>query len=153
MEREILTVNPNCEIVNSRVIEAAREKVFQAWTNPDILQRWWGPAGFTNTFKEFDLRPGGKWSFIMHGPEKGNYVNECIFIKIEKPKLIAWDRLSNPKFRVVASFDEVQESKTKITFRMQFESEKECNKIKRFVPEKNEENFDRLEMELQRSGK
>ena len=153
MEREILTVDPNCEIVNSRVIDAAQEKVFQAWTNPDILQRWWGPAGFTNTFKEFDLRPGGKWSFIMHGPESGNYVNECIFIKIEKPKLIAWDHLSNPKFRVVASFDEVQESKTKIIFRMQFENESECNKIKSFAPEKNEENFDRLEVELQRSGK
>jgi uncharacterized protein YndB with AHSA1/START domain len=60
--------------------------------DPNHLKNWWGPKGFTNTFNEFDLRPGGKWSFVMHGPDKGNYVNECEFVKIEKPKLIAWKR-------------------------------------------------------------
>src|SRR5437870_2096062 len=104
MEAGIPSVSSGCEIVNSRVINASIEKLFQAWTDPAILQRWWGPAGFTNTFHEFDLRPGGKWRFIMHGPDKGNYFNECVFVRIEKPTLIIWDHISNPKFLVVVAF-------------------------------------------------
>jgi uncharacterized protein YndB with AHSA1/START domain len=90
MTSEIISTTPECEIVSARIINAARELVFMAWTDPNHLKNWWGPAGFTNTFNEFDLRPGGRWRFIMHGPEKGNYPNDCEFIKIEKPSLIAW---------------------------------------------------------------
>ena len=114
MTTEILNVTPDCQIISSRVVNAPIEIVFQAWTDPHHLASWWGPAGFTNTFKEFDLRPGGKWSFTMHGPEKGNYPNECVFIKIEKPNLIAWYRLSKPIFQVVASFEEVDAANTKL---------------------------------------
>ena len=86
----------------------------------------------------------------MHGPEKGNYVNEVVFIKIEKPVRIAWNRLSNPIFQVVASFEELAIDRTKIVFKMLFENEGLCNTIRRFAPEKNEENFDKLENELRR---
>ncbi len=72
----IMPTNPDHEIVSSRIVNASRELVYRAWTEPNHLKNWWGPAGFTNTFKEFDLRPGGKWNFIMHGPDKGNYLNE-----------------------------------------------------------------------------
>ena len=148
MTTEILNVTPDCQIISSRVVNAPIETVFQAWTDPHHLANWWGPAGFTNTFKEFDLRPGGRWRFTMHGPEKGNYENECVFIKIEKPNLIAWYRLSKPIFQVVASFEEVDIARTKLVFKMLFETADECNKLKKFVPEKNEENFDKLEAEL-----
>jgi uncharacterized protein YndB with AHSA1/START domain len=107
-----------------------------------------GAAGFTNSFNEFDLRPGGKWNFIMHGPDKGNYQNECVFLKIDKPNLIAWDRLSKPIFQVVVTFEELAAGMTKIIFKMIFNSAEECNKVKSFAPGKNEENFDRLENEL-----
>ena len=148
MESEIIPATPDCEIVSSRIVNAPRETVYDAWTDPNHLKNWWGPAGFTNTFKKFDLRPGGKWSFVMHGPGKGNYPNECEFIKIEKPALIAWKRFSKPIFKVVARFEEVSVSKTKIVFKMIFDSAGECNKLKKYVVDKNEENFDRLEKEL-----
>ena len=150
MATEIISTTPDCEIVSSRVVDAAIDFVFTAWTDPAHLKNWWGPAGFTNTFNEFDLRPGGRWSFIMHGPEKGNYPNECEFIKIEKPNLIAWQRISKPIFQVLASFEEVHGNKTKIVFKMLFNSPEECNKLKPFVVDKNEENFDRLEKELEK---
>ena len=102
MSSEIISTTPDCEIVSTRIVNASRQLVFTAWTDPNHLKSWWGPAGFTNTFNEFDLRPGGKWSFIMHGPDKGNYHNECEFIKIEKPSLIAWKRHSKPLFQVLA---------------------------------------------------
>ncbi len=142
--------NSDCEIVSSRTVDFVRDIVYKAWTDPEHLKNWWGPKGFTNTFNEFDLRPGGKWSFIMHGPDKGNYANECEFIKIEKPSLISWKRYSQPLFQVVATFQEVTSSKTKIVFRMIFDTVEECNKVKLFAPDKNEENFDRLEVELRR---
>ena len=120
MASEIISTTPDCEIVSSRIVNTAREIVFTAWTDPNHLKNWWGPAGFTNTFNEFDLRPGGKWRFTMHGPDKGNYPNECEFIKIVKPALIAWKRHSKPIFRVVTTFEEVSAGKTKIIFKMLF---------------------------------
>jgi uncharacterized protein YndB with AHSA1/START domain len=146
---EFIPANPDCEIVSTRIFNAPRETVFTAWTDPHHLKNWWGPAGFTNTFNEFDLRPGGRWKFIMHGPGGvGNYPNECEFIKIERPSLIAWKRHSKPLFRVVATFEEVAADKTRVVFKMIFDTEEECNKLKGFVIDKNEENFDRLENEL-----
>ena len=145
MEIDFFNVPSDCEIVSSRLIKASPEAVFEAWTDPEKLREWWGPKGFTNTFKEFDLRPGGKWSFTMHGPEKGNYENECVFLKIEKPRLIVWDRLSQPLFRVVTTFEEHSQSFTHLIFRMQFPNKNDCEKLRKFVPEKNEENFDKLE--------
>jgi uncharacterized protein YndB with AHSA1/START domain len=149
MNSEFLDVTPDCEIVSSRIMPYPPEVVFKAWTDPDILKIWWGPAGFTNTFHEYDLRPGGHWRFTMHGPEKGNYQNHCVFLKIEEPNLIAWNRLSNPIFRVVATFDRTTDGNTDMNFRMQFAGKEECDKIRKFAIDKNEENFDRLEMVLQ----
>ncbi|MGQ7944534.1 SRPBCC family protein [Flavobacterium sp. WC2509] len=148
MTTEIITTTPESEIVSSRIVNFSRELVYRAWTEPDHLKKWWGPAGFTNIFNEYDLQVGGKWSFIMHGPDKGNYPNECEFIKIEKPSLIAWKRHSKPLFQVLATFEEVSSEKTKIVFKMLFNSAEECNKLRPFVVDKNEENFDRLENEL-----
>ncbi len=143
-----IDISPDCEIVTTRMLQANRESVFRAWTDPAILQRWWGPSGFTNTFHEFNPVPGGKWKFIMHGPEKGNYPNECVFLRVETPSLISWDRISQPHFRVVTTFEEVTGDQTILTFRMQFSSKEGCDKIRPFATGKNEENFDKLEVEL-----
>lgn len=148
MATEILITTPDCEIVSSRIFNVKRDQLFLAWSNPEYLKNWWGPMGFTNTFNEFDFRVGGKWSFVMHAPDKGNYANECEFIKIESPSIIAWKRYSKPIFQVVATFDEVFENQTKLVFKMLFSSANECRKVKVFAVEKNEENFDRLEKEL-----
>jgi len=148
MTTEILTTTPDCEIVSTRIFNAPNELLYRAWAEPAHLKNWWGPAGFTNTFNEFDFRVGGKWSFVMHGPDKGNYANECEFIKIEKPSLIAWKRHSQPIFQVVALFEKINSNQTKLIFKMLFDTANECEKLKKFVVDKNEENFDKLEIEL-----
>jgi uncharacterized protein YndB with AHSA1/START domain len=61
--------SPDREIVTTRAIAAPPELVFKAWCDPAHLVHWWGPKGFTNTFHEFDPRPGGAWRFVMHGPD------------------------------------------------------------------------------------
>jgi uncharacterized protein YndB with AHSA1/START domain len=124
-------ISPHCVIINSRIVNAPIETVFKAWTDPVHLANWWGPAGFTNTFLEHDFRVGGRWKFIMHGPEKGNYSNECVFTHIEEPSFIAWQRISKPLFKVAVSFEKIDGSKTQVTFRMLFDSAEECSKLKK----------------------
>ncbi|MDP5200461.1 SRPBCC family protein [Flavobacterium sp. DG2-3] len=148
MTSAILTITPDSEIVTTRVLNFPQELVFKAWSTPEHLKNWWGPKGFTNTFHEFDFREGGKWTFTMHGTEKGNYENDVEFIKIEKPNLIAWKRHSKPLFQISTTFEIVAENQTKVVFKMLFETEEECQKLKPYVVDKNEENFDKLEVEL-----
>jgi len=135
-------------ISSSRALNAPLNIVYHAFENPKHLANWWGPEGFTNTFHEFDLQPGGKWILTMHGPEKGNYENASVFKTIEPLKLITWERVSKPLFNMEIAFEKLSNTKTKISFKMIFESAEECNKLKPFVIPKNEENFDRLEREL-----
>ena len=145
---DLFRTSSDCEIVSSRVFNASVASLFEAWSVPNHLANWWGPKGFTNTFNEFDFRVGGKWSFVMHGPDRGNYPNECEFIKIIPNELIAWNHLSKPKFRIVVLFKSLSKDMTEIVFKMQFDSPNECDKLKTYVPSKNEENFDKLENEL-----
>lgn len=150
MPNQIPHTTPDCEIVSSRIFHVKRETLFRAWAEPEHLKNWWGPAGFSNTFEAFDFREGGRWRFVMHGPDKGNYANECEFIRIEEPSLIYWKRHSKPFFQVLATFEEIAPEQTKLVFKMLFDTAEECGKVKKFAVDKNEENFDRLELELSR---
>jgi uncharacterized protein YndB with AHSA1/START domain len=140
-----MSTNLTTEIINFRVLNFSTEEVFQAFENPDLLMKWWGPKGFTNTFHVFDLQVDGVWKLTMHGPEKGNYENESIFSEVEKNKRVAWKRITQPLFNMVVEFEEIDSKSSKITFHMSFDSVEECNKIRRFATPSNEENFDRLE--------
>lgn len=148
MTSDILTTTSDSEIVTTRILNFPQDLVFKAWSYPEHLKNWWGPKGFTNTFHEFDFRVGGIWKFTMHGPERGNFENECEFIKIDKPNFIAWKRHSKPLFQILTTFEAITENETKVVFKMLFETEAECQKLKPYVVDKNEENFDKLEVEL-----
>ncbi|PYM42811.1 MAG: polyketide cyclase [Candidatus Rokuibacteriota bacterium] len=135
------------EIVTTRVIDAPRERVFKAWTDPEHLAQWWGPKGFTNTFQEFDMRPGGAWRFVMHGPDGVDYKNKSVFVEIVRPERIVFKHVSGPQFQVTATFTE-QAGKSRLIFRMLFDTAAESAKVKGFAVEANEQNFDRLEAQL-----
>lgn len=132
-------------ITSTRTFNYPVSQVYQAWANPELLAQWWGPKGFTNTFHEHDLRPGGRWIFTMHGPEAGNYENATTFVEVQPEKFLSWTRQSQPYFNVEVSFEAISDNKTKVVFQMIFDNEKLYNTINAFAPEKNEENFDRLE--------
>jgi uncharacterized protein YndB with AHSA1/START domain len=132
------------------MFNAPRKLVYKAWTEPAHLKAWWGPNGFTNTFNEFDFRVGGKWKFVMHGPEKGNYVNEVTFVFISERERLIWDRQSQPLFQVDVIFEEVSNEQTRVVFKQIFKTAEECAKLRKYVPEKNEENMDRFGEELKR---
>ena len=77
------------EIVVSRVIDAPRELVFQAFTEVRHLSQWWGPEGFTTTTREFEFRVGGEWIFVMHGPDGTDYQEWISYTDITPPGRIA----------------------------------------------------------------
>jgi uncharacterized protein YndB with AHSA1/START domain len=77
------------EIVISRVIDAPRELVFEAFTEVH-LSRWWGPEGFTTTTRSFEFRVGGEWDFVMHGPDGTDYTEWISWTEIVPPEGIAW---------------------------------------------------------------
>ena len=77
------------EIVISRVIDAPRELVFEAFTEVRHLSRWWGPEGFTTTTRAFEFRVGGEWDFVMHGPDGTDYQEWISWTEIAPPERIA----------------------------------------------------------------
>jgi len=77
------------ESVHSRLIHAPRERVFRALADPRHLARWWGPEGFSSTFETFEFRPGGRWRFVMHGPDGTDYPNENVLREIVAPERVA----------------------------------------------------------------
>ena len=77
------------EIVISRVIDAPRELVFEAFTEVRHLSRWWGPDGFTTTTRSFEFREGGEWNFVMHAPDGTDYQEWITWTEIVPPERIA----------------------------------------------------------------
>jgi uncharacterized protein YndB with AHSA1/START domain len=148
MTNKPATEQAACEIVSTRVFNAPRERLFKAFSDPDDLSHWWGPKGFTNTFHEFDLRPGGAWRFTMHAPDGADYQNECVFIEVVKPERVVFEhREPIHRFQMTITFAE-QHDKATITWRMRFESAEECARVRRIIVEANEQNFDHLEAHL-----
>ena len=77
------------EIVVSRVIDAPRELVFEAFTAVRHLSQWWGPEGFYTTTRAFEFRVGGEWVFVMHGPDGTDYPEWISWTEIAPPERIA----------------------------------------------------------------
>jgi uncharacterized protein YndB with AHSA1/START domain len=78
------------EIVITRVFNAPRAMVFDTWTDPKHLVHWWGPNGFKVTMQQMDLRPGGDWRMILHGPDGRDYQNNISVLEVEKPKKLVY---------------------------------------------------------------
>lgn len=117
------------EILTSRTLKAPRELVFEVWTNPKHVVHWWGPTGFTNTIHEMDVKPGGVWRFMMHGPDGVDYPNKIVFKEVIKPRLLSYDhgwdvddlKQDSRTFEVTVTF-EAKGNTTLITMKMVFKT-------------------------------
>lgn len=110
------------EIVLARVIDAPRNVVYAAWTDPEQIQEWFGPSGMVIETREIDLKPGGVWRFDMVAPDGTRYSNRMIFLRMDAPALIevehGSDQDNDPgKFRMLVTFDEQGNGKTVLTLR------------------------------------
>ena len=136
------------EFVHSRLINAPLERVFRAFSEPEHLARWWGPNGFTSTFHTFDLRVGGKWTFVLHGPDGTDYPNENVFVEVVAPQRVVVEHLSeNHHFYLTITFGSV-ENNTSVGWRQVFDNVEHKERVAHIVEEANEQNLDRLEAEV-----
>ena len=133
------------EIVYERVLAAPRKLVFEAFTDPRRLERWWGPEGFTSRFEAFDPRPGGAWRLVMRGPDGAEYPNEWEFVAIERPGRIALRHL-RPMHAFLLTVTLAEHSgSTALTWRMRLGSAEEVATLGGVIAAANEQNLDRLE--------
>lgn len=106
------------EIAVSRLFAAPRELVYRMWTEPEHIVHWWGPEGFTDTVKIMDVRPGGRWSHVMHGPDGVDYQNEAVYVEVTPPERLVFDHLA-PDFRMTVTFED-QGGKTLVRMQLLF---------------------------------
>jgi uncharacterized protein YndB with AHSA1/START domain len=116
--------NEDRELVMTRDFDAPRDLVFQAWTDPAHLPQWFGPNGFSLTVHEIDVRPGGMWRFIMHGPDGTDYSNRVVYQEIVRPERLVYlhgeDVDDDPgAFHVTVRFEEV-DGRTRMTQKILF---------------------------------
>ena len=121
------------EIVLSRLLNAPRDMVWDAWTDPAQIVKWWGPNGFTTTTHEMAVAPGGVWRFIMHGPDGRDYHNKIVFSEVVKPERLVYRHAGEKgtedvKFHVTVNF-EPQGRKTLLTMRMVFATAEEREEV------------------------
>jgi len=121
------------EIVTSRLLDAPRELVFEAWTDPKQVVQWWGPHGFTTTTDEMSVTPGGIWRFVMHGPDGRDYKNKIIYTEVVRPERLVYrhageDEHEDVRFHVTVTF-EAQGRKTLLTMRSVFATAQERDDV------------------------
>ncbi len=113
------------EIVITRMVDAPRELAWQAMTDPKHVVHWWGPRGFTTTIKDMDVRPGGVWTYVMHGPDGTDYATHSVFQQVVFPERIVFahdgSRPGGTEAEFVATWTfETVGDKTQVTIRMVF---------------------------------
>jgi uncharacterized protein YndB with AHSA1/START domain len=120
-------------MVISRTINAPRALVFEAWSDPKHLGAWWGPDGFTTTTSAFDMRAGGVWRFVMHGPDGRDYENRITFEEIAMPERLVYrhgggEDVEPVQFQTTVTFEE-RGAKTLLTMRALFPTAAELQRV------------------------
>jgi uncharacterized protein YndB with AHSA1/START domain len=138
----------------SREIPATVEQVFAAISDPRRLARWWGPAGFTNTFSVCEFKNGGRWSLVMHGPDGQNYPNENMFAEIESPTKVVVLHIGEPKFRLTITLtsSDGPAAGTVVSWSQAFENSEVAKRIEHIVVPANDQNLQRLADEVLRES-
>ncbi len=78
------------DLVFERTFDAPREKVWQAFTDPELVPRWWGPHGTTTTVAEMDVRAGGTWRYVSSAPDREDIEFFGEYLEVVPPELLRW---------------------------------------------------------------
>lgn len=136
---------------HSRELPAPPASVFAAIQDPARLARWWGPDGFTNTFRTFEFRPGGPWLFTMHGPDGTDYPNESEFLEIVPGSLVRIRHVNLPRFELAIALTP-SAAGTLVSWTHVFENAEFAENLRGFLEKSNEQNLDRLSREVGAGG-
>jgi uncharacterized protein YndB with AHSA1/START domain len=119
-------------ITITRLLNAPRELVFEAWTDPKHTDHWMGPEGYITRTKSMDARPGGRWCFVMSGPQ-GEFPSRVTYIEVVKPSRLVYmhgsDIDNDPEaFHVTVTFEDLGD-KTHITMHSVLPTAEQRNKV------------------------
>lgn len=137
------------DILSERLLDAPRDLVWEVWTNPQHVNQWWGPRGFTNSLKEMSVKPGGVWRFDMIGLGH-SYPNKLTFLEVKKPERLVMshgDDSANPdNFLVTVDFKE-EGTKTRVVFSGRFATVAERDRVikEHGALEGNQQTLDKME--------
>lgn len=112
------------ELVLTRIIDAPPEKVFRAWTDPELMKQWFAPLPFTTPVVETDVRPGGSSLIVMRDTEGNEYPNRGVYLEVVRNERLvftdaytrAWEPSEKPFMTAIMTFED-QGGKTKYTAR------------------------------------
>lgn len=121
------------EVIISRILNAPAALVWEAWTKPEHIIKWWGPTGFTTTDKGMAVKPGGNWRFMMHGPDGRDYPNKIVFLEVDEPNKLVYkhsgdDDTEPVNFHVTVTFENLG-NKTNLIMHSVFESAAELERL------------------------
>jgi uncharacterized protein YndB with AHSA1/START domain len=119
-------------LITTKEVDVAPEEIWDAWTNPEKVAKWWGPAGFNSKVEELDVRDGGKFKIVMHGPDGVDYPNVYVFDKVNQPNQLIYTNEGSKQFGLepfqsVLNIESLG-NKTRLTLMMRFASEDEKQK-------------------------
>lgn len=134
----------------ARQFPAPPEAVFAAIRDPQRLARWWGPVGFSNTFHQFDFRPGGRWEFTMHGPDGTDYPNASEFTEIVADARVCIRHVVPPLFTLTIVLAPSAQG-CLLSWEQAFDDPAVARAVQHIVEPANEQNLDRLGQELGRT--
>ena len=118
------------ELRLTRILNAPVELVWEVITDASHIAQWWGPDGFTITVSKMDVRPGGEWNLVMHGPDGTDYENRIIFAEVVKFKRLVLEYQTTPKHITTVEF-EAQGEQTLMKWHMTFESREQIIQLVR----------------------
>lgn len=130
----------------ARLLPFTRQQILAAFADGRRLAAWWGPDGFSNSFELFEFRPGGRWKFLMQGPDGKTYPNESRFLAIDLDRIVI-EHLSQPCFTLTVSLAE-QAQGTVLAWHQAFDDPRVAAGVRHIVEPANEQNLDRLHREL-----
>jgi len=108
----------------TRLFDAPRELVWECFTDPKHLAHWWGPNGFSITTHSHAARQGGKWDFIMHGPDGTDYDNLVTYTEVKKPERLVYEHGepgAPPQFHATITLT-AEGNKTRVVLHSRFAS-------------------------------
>jgi uncharacterized protein YndB with AHSA1/START domain len=109
-----------------RLIPASPEQVFDAWVQPELLVKWWGPEGYTTPSPEVDVREGGRWRTVMIDSKGGEFIVGGVYRSIQRPRRLVftwtWERQNDTpvaqphETEITVTFEPAPGGGTKLVF-------------------------------------
>ena len=124
----VVTTPSDREIVSERVFDAPRDRVFAAYTDPELIPQWWGPRGTTTIVDQMDVRPGGAWRFVNRGSDGSETAFRGTYREVTPPERIVqtfeWEGMPGHVVVETATFEDLG-GRTKVTATSLFHTSEE----------------------------